>query len=774
MNTRTINITGTPVGVLSAYDLCNILDHWIFVDPVSGINVWYPLTAFGGDLIPTVYTSTVSGGPFYDICYQDVCFETVSISPVKMYCTTGVNFVLSGLDESASKIIKILYNFGDGTPIQENALDATISPISSAPSPKLTIVSHTYNPGKNYITSYFPSISVIKSDCCITTLNFTLCSYQCGILELYDTVGLLNTQMLSPTYNLVVVFEDREEQQIYANLLLSQAPLSLLSALSALPDLVEPIPLTARPTEFRYRIIPPTDLVGIEPPTTDYLYVACAGVTINPLTAYLARGEDFYLLPRSGLTVEGGAPYANIPEATGITISIDCNIREDYSYSGCVGITIVSEGPVAHIAFLSAGEELEQFNAGLVIDPSGAPYVQGAGLTFSEYCGPVVPTLPVNAVLSDITVIPADIPYGNNGLAAVSFNPQANFANFGIVGSAPTLSARIFDAAFKNQYYVNENTCNTSSPRTIEAYYLNEVTQENVYLKSGTFYLNTPPAPTKPEFITWENGYPNPYSPYAGVGKLVVKGNSGSYKGIKGSSISFYLNGSINATYATDTDVVHSFFNVEERTAYEIHTTNNFNCKSPVLTLTTGTTYPTAPTYPGTSGAGSTSTSALNSTSVSYGQSPVSISPVPSKPEFVAWGNNYPDPIPDPYAPDPYAPDPYSPYGGVIGVISSYPDPYAPDPYAPDPYSPYGGVAKLTVRGNSGNYRGVRGGSVTFYINDTIDATYATDTDVVHHFFNVSSEAIHKIYTINSYNVKSPILTVISAYTNHDPLNNVC
>jgi len=573
---------------------------------------------------------------------------------------------------------------------------------------------------------------------------------------------------------LVVVFEDREEQQIYANLLLSQAPLSLLSALSALPDLVEPIPLTARPTEFRYRIIPPTDLVGIEPPTTDYLYVACAGVTINPLTAYLARGEDFYLLPRSGLTVEGGAPYANIPEATGITISIDCNIREDYSYSGCVGITIVSEGPVAHIAFLSAGEELEQFNAGLVIDPSGAPYVQGAGLTFSEYCGPVVPTLPVNAVLSDITVIPADIPYGNNGLAAVSFNPQANFANFGIVGSAPTLSARIFDAAFKNQYYVNENTCNTSSPRTIEAYYLNEVTQENVYLKSGTFYLNTPPAPTKPEFITWENGYPNPYSPYAGVGKLVVKGNSGSYKGIKGSSISFYLNGSINATYATDTDVVHSFFNVEERTAYEIHTTNNFNCKSPVLTLTTGTTYPTAPTYPGTSGAGSTSTSALNSTSVSYGQSPVSISPVPSKPEFVAWGNNYPDPIPDPYAPDPYAPDPYSPYGGVIGVISSYPDPYAPDPYAPDPYSPYGGVAKLTVRGNSGNYRGVRGGSVTFYINDTIDATYATDTDVVHHFFNVSSEAIHKIYTINSYNVKSPILTVISAYTNHDPLNNVC
>jgi len=598
MNTRNINITGTPVGILSAYDLCNILDHWIFVDPVSGINVWYPLTAYGGDLIPTVYTSTVSGGPFYDICYQDVCFEIVNITPVKTYCTTDINFVLSGLDESASKIIKILYNFGDGSPVQENALDASIEPISSAPSPKLTTVSHTYNPGKTYITAYYPSVSVIKSSCCITTLNFTVCSFQCGILDLYDTVGLLNTQMLSPTYNLVVVFEDREEKQIYANLLLSQEPISLLSAASALPDLIEPIPLTARPAEFRYRIIPPTELVGVEPPVPDYLYVACNGVTISPLTAFLVLGEDFYLLPRSGLTVQGGAPYFNVPEATGITISNECFIGEQYSYSGCVGITVTSEGPVSYIAFLTAGEELEQPNASIVVGEGGAPYSQGIGLTFSEYCGPFIETKPPNAVLSDITVIPKDIPYGTNALATVSFNPQANFVNFGSVSDAPTLSARIFDVTFRNQYYVNQNTCNSRTSRTIEASYFNEVTQRNVYLQSGEFYLNTPPAPTKPVFLGWENGYPDPYSPYGGVGKIIVKGNPGTYKGITGSSISFYINGTLNTTYAASTDVVHNFFGVSEQTDYEIFTTNNFNCKSAVLTIKTGTNYSTYPSYP--------------------------------------------------------------------------------------------------------------------------------------------------------------------------------
>lgn len=600
-NLKYINIEGTPAGILSAYDLCNILDHWIFVDPISGINVWYPLTAYGGDLVPTVYTSTVTGGPFYDICYQDVCFETVSITPVKMYCTTDVNFVLSGLDESASKIIKILYDFDDGTNIQENTLDATISPISSAPSPKLTIVSHTYNPGKNYITTYHPSISVIKSDCCITTLNFTLCSFQCGILDLYDTVGLLNTQMLSPTYNLVVVFEDREEQQIYANLLLSQEPISLLSAASALPDLVEPIPLTARPTEFRYRVIPPTDLVGIEPPPPDYLYVACLGVTINPLTAYLSLGEDFYLLPRSGLTVNGGAPYANIPEATGITISRDCIVSDLYSYSGCVGITVTSDGPVSYIAFLSAGEELEQYNAGLVVGQGGAPYIQGSGLTFSEYCGPFIETKPIDAVLSDITVIPLDVPYKRNILATVSFNPQANYVNFGQVANAPTLSARIFDTTLRNEYFINGDTCSTRIPRTIQAYYFNEVTQRNVYLESGTFYLNTPPAPPKPEFLSWDTGYPNypdPYSPYAGVGKLVVKGNPGTYKGVPGTSISFYINNTLDATYSTQNDILHNFFNVNEQSTYQIHTTNNFNCKSPILTVNTGTVYVPYPSYP--------------------------------------------------------------------------------------------------------------------------------------------------------------------------------
>jgi hypothetical protein len=331
------------------------------------------------------------------------------------------------------------------------------------------------------------------------------------------------------------------------------------------------------------------------------LYVACLGVTINPLTAYLSLGEDFYLLPRSGLTVNGGAPYANIPEATGIIISRDCFISDLYSYSGCLGITVSSVGPISHIAFLSSGEELEQYNASLVVGQGGAPYRQGSGLTFSEYCGPFIETKSVDAVLSDITVIPLDVPYRRNILATVSFNPQTNYVNFGQVAAAPTLSARLFDTTLRNEYFIDGNTCSTRIPKTIQAYYFNEETQRNVYLESGTFYLNTPPAPPKPEFLSWDigyPGYPDPYSPYSRIGKLVVKGNPGTYKGVAGTSISFYINNTLDATYSTQNDILHNFFNVGERSTYQIHTTNNFNCKSPILTVNTGTSYVPYPSYP--------------------------------------------------------------------------------------------------------------------------------------------------------------------------------
>lgn len=314
---------------LSSYDFCTWLDHHIFRDTSlspTGYDFFYPLTAYGGPLSagpinPEItYDSIVSGGPLADTCYQDFCYQTIALSPVTIYCITTVNFVLTALDESVSDIIKVVYDFGDGSEFFVN--DYTPG-VDGAISPKDIIVSHEYYPTEKVVTTYIASVSVLYNNCCITTYINTLCSYRCGILEMYEDTYLLDATQSKDSNNIIFTLENLPRRQIFDNVLDLNEPLPYLSAL---PNVLEPIPqleprsTTKRPvTAQRVRRSP------IKPPTPRFIYLEGPGIDLDPNSPELLLRQQFIsiaetsgiILSSSSPTRDHGAPYMGGP---GITI----------------------------------------------------------------------------------------------------------------------------------------------------------------------------------------------------------------------------------------------------------------------------------------------------------------------------------------------------------------------------------------------------------------------------------------------------------------------
>lgn len=303
------------VTALSTYGFCYWLDHHIFKDTSlspTGYNFFYPLTAYGGPLsavpgttIPNVF---VSGGPLYEICYQDFCFKSYDLGFKVIRCVATVNFVLTALDESVSDIIKIMYNFGDGSDILVNSYEFT-NP--QAPSPKDIVVSHVYYPSEQTLTTYRASLSVLYNNCCINTYTTVLCSFRCGILEMYEDVRLLDATQTKDSYNIILTMESDRRRQLFDTLLDLNEPLPYLSAL---PNMIEPIPQAIRDTATRSLTGQRTKKSPVRPPPPVFIYAEGPGINLSPDIPQLALKESFILLTTSGIVLSGiGAPYLGGP-----------------------------------------------------------------------------------------------------------------------------------------------------------------------------------------------------------------------------------------------------------------------------------------------------------------------------------------------------------------------------------------------------------------------------------------------------------------------------
>jgi len=312
MNYTNLSLS-TPYA-LSGIDNCVFLDHYVFKDPVSGYNIFYPLTAYGGPLPttpPFTFTYTITGGTFQKDCSQDYCFNTITFQPIKIFCVTTVNFVLSSIDQSVSKIGKIIYDFGDGSQ-QKVVTKDLISNIS----PANIVVTKTYYPTDQLCTVYVANINVVYDNCCINTYQITFSAFKCGILDVYRKVALLNSQQTKAPYNVLLTLENQDDRQLFNNLLLTNEPFYAIPKQKRLPNLVEPVPVDANiPTST---VVPPVTTQPVDPspivaPPPEYIYIGGDGIELIPNTITLTIGDSLTTIDESIILSGAELPYQATP-----------------------------------------------------------------------------------------------------------------------------------------------------------------------------------------------------------------------------------------------------------------------------------------------------------------------------------------------------------------------------------------------------------------------------------------------------------------------------
>lgn len=314
-NIYNIYIYETAFGVLSTIDRCEDLNHYIFVDPVSGGNIWYPTTAFGGPLTASqayidyysennLTIPVISGGPMIDRCYQNFCYATSLFAPLKTFCISTVNFVLTGFDESTGRITKIVYDFDDGDVTQEVVYD-----FATQKSPKDVVVSHTYYPRKFQISTFTPVISVFKEDCCINTLALPISTFRCGIFDSFSDSALLDATVSNSTPDIIVTLEQQADRQLYRNMLKTLEPFSPVPTVSTLPNLVEPVPITKRRADLSSLTGIKVDINPVRPPFPGYIYESGDSIGLDPDPSLLTNVDSFISIDESLILSGDYAPY---------------------------------------------------------------------------------------------------------------------------------------------------------------------------------------------------------------------------------------------------------------------------------------------------------------------------------------------------------------------------------------------------------------------------------------------------------------------------------
>jgi len=309
----------TTIIPLSSYPDCNFLDHYVFRDTLSGYSVYYPTTAYGGLFTTSTFNDEVSGGSIKKSCYQDFCVREISVLPLRLFCITNLTFVLSALDESVTNIVKIIYNFGDGSPEQSVIPDYSNAYIS----PKILPLNHTYYPTDKLVTVYTPTVTVLYNDSCVATYYFTLCSYKCGIIDAYEKAYLLHSRETFNPTNIFLTLESAPERQIFNNLLLTDNPLYSIPSQFNLPNIVDPVPPEKNiPTTTTTLPAVTTQPVFVNPvvaPAPLYNYREGPGINLTPNEVSLLYYE--LITPTDTSLILSGAslPYF---ASTGILITV--------------------------------------------------------------------------------------------------------------------------------------------------------------------------------------------------------------------------------------------------------------------------------------------------------------------------------------------------------------------------------------------------------------------------------------------------------------------
>lgn len=216
MSTYTITVAGTYISPFSDSDTYNVLHGGYLNDPMaSPLSFFYSATANGG-LISTTYDTYLSGGLF-ELAYGDLPENVITLSGHYIFCNTEVVFNFENFDQTVSKIIKLVFDAGNGEKPQTYNSYVSANELFY---PVLSSIKTTYYPGKNYYTNFYPTFKMYYLDGNIVNLTIPLTSVQCGIYESYKNKTIVDVIPLYENKGDVVAFinDTVDDDLIIANI----------------------------------------------------------------------------------------------------------------------------------------------------------------------------------------------------------------------------------------------------------------------------------------------------------------------------------------------------------------------------------------------------------------------------------------------------------------------------------------------------------------------------------------------------------------------------
>lgn len=192
MRSYTITLTSVQPTTPSS-----IIDHYFFYDSRFGLNFTYPNSADGSLFNTTtgtfVYPVTADSENIYPWGYSIQNNQhTLTVGPLKGPYT--VTFDTASLDVSQSAIIKINYDFGDGTSTTVNRqLGDTLTQID----PNNVSIGHDYYPKDDTVTVYNSVVTVTNGNLIEDVFNIAISSVPASIYDFDDVYLINNTQQIA-------------------------------------------------------------------------------------------------------------------------------------------------------------------------------------------------------------------------------------------------------------------------------------------------------------------------------------------------------------------------------------------------------------------------------------------------------------------------------------------------------------------------------------------------------------------------------------------------
>jgi len=234
-----VNYVNYVLSSFQSIEFPKIINHYIFVDPVYGLNIVYPDTVTGETFTTTVYPSTANGGLFFPWGYP--VYNTVLSADLGLFKgQTTLTIVPSAIDNTYYTTLKIVYDFKEGEIINiekgivQNLLNLNIVSLDPG-SPNDTNVSHIYTPISLLSSTFTPTITVLNGNMALNVFNLKLTLVPDSIFT-FDDFHIVNTAQLTKDINdftksLEVIEIDNKDFSYLSNfVLLSSATSKALSS----------------------------------------------------------------------------------------------------------------------------------------------------------------------------------------------------------------------------------------------------------------------------------------------------------------------------------------------------------------------------------------------------------------------------------------------------------------------------------------------------------------------------------------------------------------